>query len=137
MKPTYSQIRDQVLYKFFFGNGTEVTDDEVAYFREHPEEIDDFSAPLNIHKIFLFFGILLGICLVGVSKVLKSLSWLEAFSLSLHEFLVDIVFEVGVALIGAAVTAYLLGILLNRQQSEAKKWRTELRKRIKRSKKSP
>jgi hypothetical protein len=40
-------------------------------------------------------------------------------------------FEIGVALIGASVTAYLLGILLNRQQSSAKKWRSELRKRIK------
>jgi hypothetical protein len=35
-----------------------------------------------------------------------------------------------VALIGAAVTAYLLGILLNRQQENAAAWRSEIRRRI-------
>jgi hypothetical protein len=46
------------------------------------------------------------------------------------EFVIDIVFEVGVALIGAAVTAYILGILLNQQQDAAAKWRLEIRRRI-------
>ena len=48
----------------------------------------------------------------------------------MREFAVDIVFEVGVALIGAAVTAYLLGILLNQQQDRAAAWRSEIRRRI-------
>ena len=38
-----------------------------------------------------------------------------------------IIFEVGVALIGAAVTAYILGILLNQQQDKAATWRSEIR----------
>ena len=40
------------------------------------------------------------------------------------------IFEVGVALIGAAVTAYILGILLNQQQDNAAAWRSEIRRRI-------
>jgi hypothetical protein len=35
-----------------------------------------------------------------------------------------------VALIGAAVTAYILGILLNQQQDNAATWRSEIRRRI-------
>jgi hypothetical protein len=46
------------------------------------------------------------------------------------EFVVDIIFEIGVALIGAAVTAYILGILLNQQQDNAAVWRSEIRRRI-------
>ena len=38
--------------------------------------------------------------------------------------------EIGVALIGAAVTAYILGILLNQQQDNAAAWRSEIRRRI-------
>ena len=48
----------------------------------------------------------------------------------MSEFVIDIVFEIGVALIGAAVTAYLLGILLNRQQENAAAWRTEIRRML-------
>jgi hypothetical protein len=33
-------------------------------------------------------------------------------------------------LIGAAVTAYILGILLNQQQENAAHWRAEIRRRI-------
>ena len=107
-----------------------VTDEELAYFREHPEQIDKISAPVNIHKWFLAVGTLLGAALVAASKMLKfselALLWSEA----MREFLVDIVFETGVALIGAAATAYVLGILLDRQQENASKWRAEIRKRL-------
>jgi hypothetical protein len=48
----------------------------------------------------------------------------------LQEFLVDIVFEIGIALIGAGITAYLLGILLNTQQENAERWRTAIRDKI-------
>ena len=46
------------------------------------------------------------------------------------EFVVDLVFEIGVALIGAAIVAYVLGIILNQQQNEAEKWRKEVREKI-------
>jgi len=49
---------------------------------------------------------------------------------SFGEFTIDIVFEIGVALIGAAVTAYILGILLNQQQENAAKWRGAIRTKI-------
>ncbi len=131
MKNSNSGIRDRVFLKLFFGgDSVKVTDQEVEYFREHPDEIDDFSAPLNVHKFFLIMGTLLGVFLVGASKVMKFSSLLSFLSVALIEFIIDLVFEIGVALIGAAVTAFLLGILLNKQQSNAKKWRTELRKKI-------
>lgn len=108
----------------------EWTEEEIQYFREHPEEIDDFTSPLKIHKFFLLVGVILGILLVGVSKVFKFSSLMAEFHEGWREFTVDIVFETGVALIGAAVTAYLLGIILNQRQDSAMAWRNELRKRI-------
>jgi hypothetical protein len=114
-----------------FGNTTiKVTDEEVKYFKDNPEEIDEFSAPLNIHKFFLLIGIIVGICLVGLSKVMKVSFVTKYLPVLLSEFFIDIIFEIGVAFIGAAVTAYLLGILLNQQQHNAKRWRSELRKRL-------
>ncbi len=124
------RIRDKLFLKMFLKNRGEVTQEEVEYFRRHPDEIDTITAPINVHKLFLVFGVLFGILLVAISKVLKFSAALHLVSGSVEEFLVDIVFEVGVAMIGAGVTAYMLGILLNVQQENADSWRTNIRSRI-------
>ena len=43
--------------------------------------------------------------------------------------MIDIIYETCIALIGA-VTAYVLGVLLNKQQENATKWREEIRRKI-------
>ena len=126
-----NQDRDVMFLKLLFkSDETKVTDDEVAYFRENPDEIEAVTAPVNVHKYFLWVGTLLGILCVAFSKFLFFSGILDSWYIGLKEFTIDIIFEIGVALIGAAVTAYLLGILLNRQQENATKWRAELRRRI-------
>jgi len=123
--------RDVLFLKLFLkSSARDVTDEEVAFFREHPNQIDEVTAPVNIHKLFLWIGALLGIVFVGISKALDYSEILASMHEGVREFVVDIVFEVGVALIGAAATAYILGILLNRQQENAAEWRAEIRRRI-------
>ena len=130
METESDKQRDQIFLKLFLKKGiSEVTDEEIAYFRDNPEQIDEITAPVAVHKLFLWVGALLGTLFVGVSKVIK-FSQLAIVSEGVSEFVIDIVFEIGVALIGAAVTAYILGILLNQQQENAKKWRSEIRRRI-------
>ena len=127
-----SSYRDLVFLKLFLkAKAGEVTDEEARYFRDHPEQIDELTAPVNLHLIFLWAGGLLGAACVAISKWLKFSSVIARMSEGFGEFTVDIAFEIGVALIGAAVTAYILGILLNKQQENAAKWRDEIRRRIK------
>ena len=64
-----------------------------------------------------------------MAKVIK-FSQFAMLSEGVSEFVIDMVFETGVALIGAAVTAYILGILLNQQQDNAASWRVQIRRRI-------
>ena len=126
------QERDRIFLRMFLKSSpNEVSEEELAYFRAHPEQIDEITAPVNIHKMFLWLGTLLGVALVGLSKLLKFFPVLEILSAGLREFGIDIVFEIGVALIGAAVTAYILGVLLDRQQKNAARWRAEVRRRLK------
>jgi hypothetical protein len=125
------QERDRVFLKLFLKTAPDqVTDEELGYFREHPDQIDEVTAPVNIHKLFLWAGTLLGVAFVGVSKMLKFYPILENLPEGLREFGIDIVFEIGVALIGAAVTAYILGILLDQQQENAARWRAEIRRKL-------
>lgn len=130
MKNNDSRQRDRMFFKLFLKSSPDqVTDAEMAYFRDHPELIDEITAPVNVHKLFLWVGALLGTLFVAVSKAIKFAQH-TFLSEGLLEFTVDIIFEVGGALIGAAVTAYILGILLNQQQDNAANWRAEIRRKI-------
>ena len=130
MKAEADEQRDRMFLKLFLKTATsEVTDEEVAYFRDHLDQIDEVTAPVAVHKLFLWAGALLGTLFVGVSKVIK-FSQFALVSEGVSEFVIDMVFETGVALIGAAVTAYILGILLNQQQDNAANWRVQIRRRI-------
>lgn len=130
MKRDIDQRERMFLKLYLKSHPGQVTDEELDYFREHPDQIDEVTAPVNVHKLFLYAGTVLGIIMVGVSKVLKFQPLISGLSEGIQEFLVDIVFESGVALIGAAVTAYILGILLDKQQENAAKWRAEIRRRL-------
>mgnify|MGYP001552197797 CR=1 FL=1 len=122
--------RDHIFLKLFLTTSpSELGEEEMAYFREHPEQIDEVTAPVNIHKLFLWAGALLGAFFVALSKLLVH-SEVLIQHLVVREYVIDIVFESGVALIGAAMTAYILGILLDKQQKNAAHWRSEIRRRL-------
>ncbi|EXR89405.1 hypothetical protein [Acinetobacter baumannii] len=133
MKKNTKLDQDKLFIKLLFKSNSEVTDEEIEYYRKYPDQIDQVTAPLNIHKIFLWAGALLGVVVVAVAKFLKFSSSLDFLSEGVLEFVIDIIYETGIALIGAAVTAYMLGVLLNKQQENATKWREEIRRRIKES----
>jgi hypothetical protein len=131
MSKNERQNVDSLFFSLFFRTSSAITDEEVTYFREHPDQIDEVTAPVYIHRIFLWVGALLGAALVGLSKVLKYSSILSFLAEGAREFAIDLVYESGVALVGAAVTAYILGQLLNQQQKNAATWRAEIRRKIK------
>ncbi|MDC5263809.1 hypothetical protein OHW76_01670 [Acinetobacter baumannii] len=133
MKKNTKLDQDKLFIKLLFKSTSEVTDEEIEYYRKYPDQIDQVTAPVNIHKIFLWAGALLGVGVVAVAKFLKFSGSLDFLSEGVLEFVIDIIYETGIALIGAAVTAYMLGVLLNKQQENATKWREEIRRRIKES----
>ncbi|MDR2060480.1 MAG: hypothetical protein LBQ29_03675 [Acinetobacter sp.] len=133
MKKNSKLDQDTLFIKLLFKSSSNVTEDEIEYYRKYPDQIDQVTAPINIHKIFLWTGALLGILVVAIAKFLKFSGMLVFLSEGVLEFVIDIIYESGIALIGAAVTAYMLGVLLNKQQENALKWREEIRKRIQES----
>ncbi|MFK8986140.1 hypothetical protein [Acinetobacter seifertii] len=130
MKKNSKLDQDTLFIKLLFKSSAKVTADEIEYYRNYPDQIDQVTAPLNIHKIFLWTGALLGAVIVAIAKFLKFSGVFDFLSAGVLEFVIDIIYESGIALIGAAITAYMLGVLLNKQQENAVKWREEIRKRI-------
>ncbi|MFC1397927.1 hypothetical protein [Acinetobacter lactucae] len=133
MKKNSKLDQDKLFIKLLFKSNSEVTEDEIAYYRKYPDQIDQVTAPINIHKIFLWAGALLGVIVVAIAKFLKFSGTLDFLSEGVLEFVIDIIYETGIALIGAAATAFMLGVLLNKQQENATKWREEIRRRVKES----
>ncbi|ENU4315738.1 hypothetical protein B9X71_17090 [Acinetobacter baumannii] len=130
MKKNSKLDQDTLFIKLLFKSSAKVTEDEIEYYRKYPDQIDQVTAPINIHKIFLWTGALLGAVIVAIAKFLKFSGAFDFLSAAVLEFVIDIIYESGIALIGAAITAYMLGVLLNKQQENAVKWREEIRKRI-------
>ncbi|EPG38866.1 hypothetical protein [Acinetobacter baumannii] len=130
MKKNTKLDQDKLFIKLLFKSSSEVTEDEVEYYRKYPDQIDQVTAPINIHKVFLWTGAFLGIVVVAIAKFLKFSGTLDFLSEGVLEFVIDIIYETGIALIGAAVTAYVLGVLLNKQQENATKWREAIRRKI-------
>lgn len=130
MKKNTKLDQDKLFIKLLFKSSSEVTEDEVEYYRKYPDQIDQVTAPINIHKVFLWTGAFLGIVVVAIAKFFKFSGTLDFLSEGVLEFVIDIIYETGIALIGAAVTAYVLGVLLNKQLENATKWREEIRRKI-------
>ena len=46
--------RDLIFLKLFVkAKAGEVSDEEVRHFRDHPDQIDELSAPVRVHLVFL------------------------------------------------------------------------------------
>ena len=122
--------RDSLLLRMLTTEKLEISDDAMAYFRKYPDEIDEITASTRVHMFFLWVGIGIGMLAVAASKIIAALPLEHYLSEGVETFVVDIIFEGGVALIGAALTAYFMGVLLNAQQERARAFRREIRRRL-------
>ena len=123
-------VRERIHLRLFLVDSEEPSEEEIAYFAANPDQIDEISEPVRLHSLFLWFAVISGFIVVGLAKFLGTFEDSAFFSGVWREYVVDIIFEAGVALIGAGVTAYFMGVLLNNQQAKTKRWRKKLRAAI-------
>ena len=123
-------FRERIHLRLFLVDSEEPSEEEIAYFAANPDQIDEVSEPMRLHRLFLWFAVISGFIVVGLAKGLGTVEDRAFFSGVWREYVVDIIFEAGVALIGAGVTAYFMGVLLNNQQAKTKRWRKQLRAAI-------
>ena len=122
--------RESLFLEILTSSKVEVSDEAMAYFRKHPDEVDEVTAATRVHRFFLWAGIGVGMIAVALSKLIALLPLEDYLGTGGEEFVVDIGFEGGVALIGEALTAYFMGVLLNKQQERAVAFRKEIRRRL-------
>lgn len=121
---------EKLLLDRLFNISPKVSEEEVVYFRSHPDQIDEISAPANLHQMYLALCFLAGIFLFTLSKAISHFDWLSSLHPLFQEFFIDLFSEISTALMGAAIVTYVLVIVLNKQQKVARAWRRELHERI-------
>lgn len=104
----------------------DISDDEIQYFSENPYELDRITSTVATQKIFLSLAGIIGTILVALSIVIRSSSIAQL----LNGFFTDLLFEGGIALWGAAITVYMLEIMMHKQELINRYYRRTVMKKI-------
>ena len=107
----------------------DLSEDHVRYFQENPEKLDLISDRKDF-AISKYIGLLIAaILLVGLSKYIAE-AYSDTFSQFINNVVVDLIFEMGAALIGSVATVMFIQIQDKRQFERNLRLRLEIERRI-------
>ncbi len=95
----------------------EVTDEVVQYYQQNPDELDLIIDKEHFDNKFLSYFFLLGLSITIGSRVL-SYFFEGVWGEFINNVVLDVSSELGIAIFGGAVTAYLLGSLQKKQYQQ-------------------
>lgn len=129
------KLEDKVFDNALWGEKTEITDEIVQFYKDHPDELDLITDKEYFYGKFIKFFFVIGIIITVVSRLLKFV-FEDTWASFINEVVLDIFSELGIAIFGGAITAFLLESLRQRQYKENTAFRKEVLKRIKLSQKN-
>ena len=106
-----------------------LTDAQIAYLRDHPEVMDLIGDRENLRTRHLWRILLAAVVLVALSKVI-AVRLDSAFDQVVADVIVDLVFEMGAALIGSVATVIFIEHRQRKQFIENIHFRAAVQRRI-------
>ena len=106
-----------------------LTDAQIAYLRDHPEILSLIGDRESLGTRHLWRILIAALALVALSKVL-AVQFDNAFDQVIADTLVDLVFEMGAALIGSVATVIFIEHRQKKQYIENVKYREAVQRRI-------
>ncbi len=107
----------------------EVTDEIVEYYRKNSDELDLLVDKEDFNINFLSYFFIFGLVVTIVSRVLAFM-FADIWGEFVNHVVLDVTSEVGIAIFGGAVTAYLLEYLQKKQYEENIAFRSEIKRRL-------
>ncbi|PID99824.1 MAG: hypothetical protein CSA79_06330 [Thiothrix nivea] len=107
----------------------EVTDEVVAYYRKHPEELDLIIDKERVHGTFLFYAFVFGIVLTVGCRVLAYFFG-DVWGEFVNDVVLDVGSELGIGIFGGAFTAYLFETLQQKQYKENVAFRNAIKAQL-------
>lgn len=129
---TKGDFQEKIINNALWGEKTVITDELVAHYRNHPEELDLIIDKEYFYGRFIKFFFFLGIVLTVSSRVLKFV-FADTWAAFINEVVLDIFSELGIAIFGGAITTFLLEKLNQKQYEQNIVLRKEILDRINRS----
>ena len=106
-----------------------LTDAQIAYLRDHPEILSLIGDRESLSTRHLWRILIAALALVALSKVI-AVKFDNAFDQVIADTLVDLVFEMGAALIGSVATVIFIEHRQKKQYIENVKYREAVQRRI-------
>lgn len=111
------------------GGASELSDDHIRYFRDHPEMLDLIGDRETLGLRNLWRILWIAVFLVALSKII-SVTYGDEIDQFVINVASDLVFEMGAALIGSVATVIFIQYQQKRQFAENVQFRSEVQKRI-------
>jgi hypothetical protein len=115
--------------RLLYDHKYKLTDADIQFFRDHPDELSILDQRITFRSGRLVIILFLAIALFAASKLLTS-NLPDKWEALANSVLVDILFEMGAALIGALATLLFLEAQDKRQLRDNLRLRAEIRRRL-------
>jgi hypothetical protein len=117
------------IYNRTFPSEQEVSDELISYYENNPEELDLIIEEEEFHSRFFTLIFILGIAITAISKIVQLLfkQWLPEF---IDKVILEISSEMGIAIFGGALVAYLIEFLKHKQFKKNQEFREKIKNRI-------
>lgn len=112
----------------FFDN-QEVTEEIVDYYEKNPEELDLIINKEYFHTVFLGSFFFLGIGITIIARIIQYF-YSDKLGNFVNSIILDVISELGIAIFGGAVAAYLLEYLNKRQYQQNLKFRKQVKMKL-------
>ena len=122
-------ISKKIIEESLLGEKPEITDDIVEYYRKNPNDLDLIIDKEYFHAKFIKFFFVVGLIITIGSRLLKFFfhnTWAEF----VNDVILDVFSELGIAIFGGAVTAYILERMKQKQYHDNVKFRNEIIEKI-------
>ncbi|MBS9779876.1 MAG: hypothetical protein KGV51_04535 [Moraxellaceae bacterium] len=110
----------------------EVTDEVVQYYQQNPDELDLIIDKEHFDNKFLGYFFFLGLSITIGSRVLAYF-FEDIWGKFMNDVVLDVSSELGIAIFGGAVVAYLLGSLQKKQYNENVAYRNAIKSHLENS----
>ncbi len=108
---------------------SEITDEVVNYYKDNPNELDLLVDKEDFNVKFLNYFFIFGLGVTITSRVLAYV-FADIWGKFINTVVLDVTSEIGIAIFGGAITAYLLEYLQKKQYEDNIAFRNEIKKRI-------
>jgi hypothetical protein len=106
-----------------------ITEQELTFYRKHPELVRAVGDKKSIYRVVLVAVFVAGFVLVAISKAVK-FGLVESPDSAVAELVIDLIFEMGVALWGGVATTVLLQSYVEKKYKEGRQYQQEIMKRL-------